>query len=67
VARAKLAELDGTIARLESARDALAAAVDCACAGSADRCTLVARTQQRKADEIRTRPAAIRRRARRAG
>lgn len=41
-ARTKLAELDTTIARLESARDTLADAIDCACGGKAEACKLVA-------------------------
>jgi MerR family redox-sensitive transcriptional activator SoxR len=45
VARAKLAQLDVTIGRLRAARAALAAAVDCACAGRASACSLVASTR----------------------
>jgi MerR family redox-sensitive transcriptional activator SoxR len=42
IAAAKLRELDETIARLQSARSALLAAVNCECAGSAEDCALVA-------------------------
>jgi MerR family redox-sensitive transcriptional activator SoxR len=56
LARAKLDELGATIASLESARDALAAAVDCACGGSAERCTLVVRAQAAAPVGSRRRP-----------
>lgn len=41
-AQAKLDEIDATIARLQAARRTLANAIDCACAGDADVCKLVA-------------------------
>jgi MerR family transcriptional regulator, redox-sensitive transcriptional activator SoxR len=41
-AQAKLDEIDGTIARLQMARRTLANAIDCACAGKASACKLVA-------------------------
>jgi MerR family transcriptional regulator, redox-sensitive transcriptional activator SoxR len=44
MAATKLRELDTTIERLQGARSALADAIDCACAGSAESCMLVART-----------------------
>ena len=55
LARAKLDELGATIAGLESARSALAAAVDCACAGKAAACTLVAATQPGPRQVVRSR------------
>ena len=41
-AQAKLDEIDATIARLQMARRTLASAIDCACAGKASACKLVA-------------------------
>jgi MerR family redox-sensitive transcriptional activator SoxR len=45
MARRKLGELESTMERLEEARRALAGALDCPCAGDADRCTLVSGTR----------------------
>jgi MerR family redox-sensitive transcriptional activator SoxR len=45
MAETKLQELDASIARLQGARAALVEAIDCACAGSAESCMLVARAQ----------------------
>ena len=47
IAQRKLQELDASIEQLKSARKVLADAIDCACAGSADSCTLVARSPAR--------------------
>lgn len=47
MARRKLDELDATISTLKAARRVLANAVDCACAGRADACKLVAETPQK--------------------
>jgi len=43
----KLQELDASIERLQAAREALVAAFDCACAGSAEDCKLVGATESR--------------------
>ena len=41
MAERKLKELDANIARLQAARRTLASAIDCSCAGIAERCKLV--------------------------
>jgi DNA-binding transcriptional MerR regulator len=41
IAERKLKELDANIAQLRAARRTLAAAIDCSCAGAAERCKLV--------------------------
>ena len=41
IAERKLKELDANIAQLRAARRTLASAIDCCCAGAADRCKLV--------------------------
>src|SRR5690606_29340279 len=46
LARAKLDEIDQSIERLTAARAALVDALDCACAGKADACKLVARLRR---------------------
>lgn len=47
MARGKLEELDASIEQLQGARGSLAVAIDCACAGDADACDLVARVEPR--------------------
>lgn len=41
LAESKLKELDANIARMRNARRTLASAIDCSCAGEAERCKLV--------------------------
>jgi MerR family redox-sensitive transcriptional activator SoxR len=41
MAERKLKELDANIARLQTARQTLASAINCSCAGAAQRCKLV--------------------------
>ena len=65
-AQAKLHTLDGRIARLRAARAALAAAIDCACAGRAAACVLVAKTPARGGAK-RAAPAPLRAKRHRAG
>jgi MerR family redox-sensitive transcriptional activator SoxR len=52
LARTKLEHLEESIERLRAAHAALTDALDCACAGAADACKLVARTES----GARTRP-----------
>ena len=47
VAERKLKELDANIARLQAARRTLASAIDCSCAGVAERCKLVGSSSHR--------------------
>lgn len=47
IAERKLKELDASIARLQAARRTLASAIDCSCAGVAERCKLVGRSSHR--------------------
>ena len=53
IAQSKLQELDASIQRLQSARSALAEAMDCTCAGSAEDCKLVAKTSQGSGKRIK--------------
>src|SRR5919198_6091952 len=46
IAERKLKELDANIAQLRVARQTLASAVDCSCAGAAERCKLVKRSSR---------------------
>jgi MerR family redox-sensitive transcriptional activator SoxR len=52
----KLHELDASIERLQTAREALVAAFDCACAGSAEDCKLVAATAPSRPKSERAAP-----------
>jgi MerR family transcriptional regulator, redox-sensitive transcriptional activator SoxR len=48
LAERKLKELDASIAQLRAARRRLASAIDCSCAGAADRCKLVQGSSNRR-------------------
>jgi DNA-binding transcriptional MerR regulator len=48
MAERKLKELDANIARLQTARQTLASAVNCSCAGVAERCKLVRSSPTRR-------------------
>ena len=50
IAERKLKELDANIAQLRAARRMLASAIDCSCAGAADRCKLVEGPSNRRSN-----------------
>ena len=51
IAERKLKELDANIAQLRAARRTLVSAIDCSCAGAADRCKLVENSSKRRSTE----------------